>query len=49
MMKKDRETGRIRDLERRHQEERQELAFQRESETKSLFLNWENRLKAEAA
>lgn len=44
-MKKEREAARIRDLTRRHQEERHELALLRESETKALFVNWEERFK----
>jgi uncharacterized protein (DUF111 family) len=44
-MKKDREAARIRDLERKHEEERQDLALLREAETKALYQDWENRLK----
>lgn len=48
-LKKDREAARVRDLARRHEEERNSLELQREAETKELFLNWETRLKLEAA
>lgn len=43
--KRDREAARVRELTRRHEEERNALALQREAETKELFLNWETRLK----
>lgn len=47
-LKKEREAARVRDLERRHQEERHELALLRETETKVLFVRWEQKLKNEA-
>jgi hypothetical protein len=47
-MKREREAARVRDLSRRHEEERHSLAIQGEVETKELFLNWETRLKLEA-
>lgn len=44
-LKRDREAARVRDLTRRHEEERNYLALQSEAEIKELFLNWETRLK----
>lgn len=47
-LKREREAARVRDLTRRHEEERHALALQKEAETKELFLNWETRLQLEA-